>query len=111
MNCGQLSEFGPEIRTAGGCSGRAPHRRFWRGCAARSAGVDARRGVVAGGAPRNFPELIGPRRHLRCVRGNTDHLPSFFTERTLADYLAVSDRTVRNWIKRGDLPRPYGPPT
>jgi excisionase family DNA binding protein len=30
--------------------------------------------------------------------------PSFFTERTLAAYLSVSDRTVRNWIHRGDLP-------
>ena len=30
--------------------------------------------------------------------------PIFFTERTLADYLAVSDRTIRNWIRRGDLP-------
>lgn len=30
--------------------------------------------------------------------------PSFFTERTLADFLAVSDRTVRNWIKSGKLP-------
>lgn len=29
---------------------------------------------------------------------------AFFTERSLADYLAVSDRTIRNWIKRGDLP-------
>jgi excisionase family DNA binding protein len=29
--------------------------------------------------------------------------PTFFTERTLADFLAVSDRTVRNWIKRGEL--------
>jgi excisionase family DNA binding protein len=27
----------------------------------------------------------------------------FFTEHTLADYLAVSDRTIRNWIRRGDL--------
>lgn len=26
--------------------------------------------------------------------------PSFFTERTLADRFAVSDRTVRNWIRR-----------
>jgi excisionase family DNA binding protein len=104
MNRRRLSAFVPEIWTAGWCLGRAPHRRFLRGSAARSAGVDARRGVVAVGAPRNFPELIGPRRHLRCVRGNTDHLPSFFTERTLAAYLAVSDRTVRNWIRRGDLP-------
>lgn len=30
--------------------------------------------------------------------------PTFFTERSLADYLAVSDRTIRNWIRRGDLP-------
>jgi excisionase family DNA binding protein len=30
--------------------------------------------------------------------------PSFFTERTLAAYLAVSDRTIRNWIRRGELP-------
>jgi excisionase family DNA binding protein len=29
---------------------------------------------------------------------------AFFTERTLAEYLAVSDRTVRNWIRRGILP-------
>ncbi|MFT3864490.1 MAG: helix-turn-helix domain-containing protein [Solirubrobacterales bacterium] len=29
---------------------------------------------------------------------------AFFTERTLATYLAVSDRTIRNWIRRGDLP-------
>jgi excisionase family DNA binding protein len=28
----------------------------------------------------------------------------FFTERSLAAYLAVSDRTVRNWIRRGELP-------
>ena len=30
--------------------------------------------------------------------------PTFFTERTLADYLAVSDRTIRNWIRSGELP-------
>ena len=30
--------------------------------------------------------------------------PSFYTERTLADFLAVSDRTIRNWIRRGELP-------
>lgn len=30
--------------------------------------------------------------------------PSFFTGRTHADYLAVSDRTIRNWIRRGELP-------
>lgn len=30
--------------------------------------------------------------------------PPFFTERTLAAYLAVSDRTIRNWMRRGELP-------
>jgi excisionase family DNA binding protein len=30
--------------------------------------------------------------------------PSFYTERTLAEFLAVSDRTVGNWIRRGELP-------
>jgi hypothetical protein len=33
--------------------------------------------------------------------------PTFFTERTLATYLAVSDRTIRDWIdwiRRGELP-------
>ncbi len=29
---------------------------------------------------------------------------AFFTERSLAAYLAVSDRTIRNWISRGELP-------
>ncbi|HVQ58785.1 MAG TPA: helix-turn-helix domain-containing protein [Solirubrobacterales bacterium] len=29
--------------------------------------------------------------------------PSFYTERTLAEFLAVSDRTVRNWIRHGEL--------
>jgi excisionase family DNA binding protein len=29
---------------------------------------------------------------------------TFFTERTLAAYLSVSDRTIRNWIRRGQLP-------
>lgn len=35
---------------------------------------------------------------------NTAQSPTFFTERTLAAYLAVSDRTIRNWIRRGELP-------
>jgi excisionase family DNA binding protein len=30
--------------------------------------------------------------------------PNFFTEKSLADFLAVSDRTIRNWIRRGELP-------
>ena len=38
-----------------------------------------------------------------CVRAKAPG-PTFFTERTLAAYLAVSDRTIRNWIRRGELP-------
>lgn len=35
---------------------------------------------------------------------NSAHAEAFFTERTLAAYLSVSDRTIRNWIRRGELP-------
>lgn len=40
------------------------------------------------------------------IRGMQRNAPpvAFFTERTLATYLAVSDRTIRNWIRRGELP-------
>lgn len=38
-----------------------------------------------------------------CVRTKAQG-PAFFNERTLADYLSVSDRTIRNWIRRGELP-------
>jgi excisionase family DNA binding protein len=40
------------------------------------------------------------------IRGMQKNVPplAFFTERTLAAYLAVSDRTIRNWIRRGELP-------
>ncbi len=38
------------------------------------------------------------------MRENSAQTEPFFTERTLADYLAVSDRTIRNWIRRGELP-------
>jgi excisionase family DNA binding protein len=37
------------------------------------------------------------------MEGKTPSEPAFFTERTLAAYLAVSDRTIRNWIRRGEL--------
>jgi excisionase family DNA binding protein len=41
---------------------------------------------------------------IRGMQRNHAAPPSFFTERTLAAYLAVSDRTIRNWIRRGELP-------
>jgi excisionase family DNA binding protein len=100
--------------------GRPPHRQLWRGCAARLAGEEALRGVVMNGAQRNCrgrsrrerhfggmeqsrAELFARRRHLGGMERQSA-APTFFTERTLADFLAVSDRTVRNWIRRGELP-------
>jgi excisionase family DNA binding protein len=38
----------------------------------------------------------------QCMRSKSPG-PTFFTERTLAAYLSVSDRTIRNWIRRGEL--------
>jgi excisionase family DNA binding protein len=38
----------------------------------------------------------------RVMKRNTS--VAFFTERSLAAYLAVSDRTIRNWIRQGELP-------
>jgi excisionase family DNA binding protein len=44
-----------------------------------------------------------PFRHQGGMERNAPPI-TFFTERTLAAYLAVSDRTIRNWIRRGELP-------
>jgi excisionase family DNA binding protein len=44
-----------------------------------------------------------PIRHQGCMERNAPPI-TFFTERSLAAYLAVSDRTIRNWIRRGELP-------
>ena len=43
-------------------------------------------------------------RHRQLKLAPTAKLDAFFTERTLAQYLTVSDRTVRDWIRRGQLP-------
>ena len=51
----------------------------------------------------SHPMQIGLSRDIRRMRAKAPG-PAFFTERTLAAYLAVSDRTIRNWIRRGDLP-------
>lgn len=83
--------------------GRPSHPRFWHGCAVLLAGGEGR--------PR-----AGRKEILSIFRGRLDlksavigmkrknEVPNFFTERTLAAYLAVSDRTIRNWIRRGELP-------
>lgn len=47
---------------------------------------------------------FGPSRDRRGMSRKATSVPPFFTERTLAAYLAVSDRTIRNWIRRGELP-------
>jgi excisionase family DNA binding protein len=94
--------------------GRPPHRQLLRGCAARLAGGEALPVVVGngncrgrsrrdrhfGGMEQGRAELLARTRHL----GGMERKPTFFTERTLADFLAVSDRTIRNWIRRGELP-------
>lgn len=45
----------------------------------------------------------GPKSHLEGMARKSSTV-AFFTERSLAAYLAVSDRTIRNWIRRGELP-------
>lgn len=83
--------------------GRPPHRRLWRGCAALLAGGEALPACGGRGTQRNLPGRFRRRWHLRGMERKAPPA-NFFTERTLADFLAVSDRTVRNWIRRGELP-------
>ncbi|HYP56410.1 MAG TPA: helix-turn-helix domain-containing protein [Solirubrobacterales bacterium] len=71
----------------------------------------AARGSAAEGHPeteghghelRSRPMQLAACLDNRGMKGNTSL--TFFTERSLAAYLAVSDRTIRNWIRRGELP-------
>lgn len=107
MNPNRCSFFVPESgrlpRPRRLTFGRASHRRLLRGYAARSAGGNAPPGVASDGTATNRPG----RSRRGCDGGGMGRKagqPRFFTERTLADYLSVSDRTVRNWIRRGELP-------
>ena len=60
---------------------------------------------VSPGQPRSRCRPVQVRRVLASPGMERNSQPvAFFTERSLATYLAVSDRTVRNWIRRGDLP-------
>lgn len=43
-------------------------------------------------------------RHIPVMSETRTEARPFFTERTLAKRLAVSDRTIRDWIRRGELP-------
>lgn len=99
MNPPGGSHFGPRKRRLG--SGRAavvvrrPPGRVWHGFAVPAAGMDA--WTNAAGRLAGFVGCIGMKRQAA-------DQSTFFTERTLASYLAVSDRTIRNWIRRGELP-------
>lgn len=81
--------------------------RFWHGSAVRTAasrrgrkGLDLRPPVRALGSHPIQKRLS----HDKGGVSTKSVGPAFFTERTLAAYLSVSDRTVRNWIRRGELP-------
>ena len=54
--------------------------------------------------PANWMGHFGPFADIGRMGENSAQVEPFFTERTLAAYLAVSDRTIRNWIRRGELP-------
>jgi excisionase family DNA binding protein len=75
---------------------RPSSSRFWHGFAVRSAGVDGWEG-------RHFRGRLAARLDVGGMKRKATEGLAFFTERSLADYLAVSDRTIRNWIRRGEL--------
>jgi excisionase family DNA binding protein len=87
-----------------------PGGRLWHGFAVRRPPVGrAGRGLtfslIGGGEPARIgrPMQTPPSLDI----GGMERKPApvaFFTERTLASFLAVSDRTIRNWIRRGELP-------
>lgn len=81
--------------------------RLWHGCAVRTAA--SRRGRE--GSDLRIPgKDLGSHPIHKCLSHDKGGVsaksagPTFFTERTLAAYLSVSDRTIRNWIRRGELP-------
>jgi len=87
-----------------------PGGRFWHGFAVRwppagRAGRGLTFGLIGGGWsawPSQPMQTLTP-----LDIGGMERKPApvaFFTERTLASFLAVSDRTIRNWIRRGELP-------
>lgn len=87
-----------------------PGGRLWHGFAVRwppvgRGGRGLTFGLIGGGgfARVGHPMQMPPSLDI----GGMERKPApvaFFTERTLASFLAVSDRTIRNWIRRGELP-------
>lgn len=84
----------PAVPPAADCGTASP-------CGGRPYGGPAR-GPTFGLLPNKWIKR-SPIRHQGAMRRNAPPI-TFFTERTLAAYLAVSDRTIRNWIRRGELP-------
>jgi excisionase family DNA binding protein len=84
----------PAVPPAADCGTASP-------CGGRLYGGPAR-GLTFGLFPNKWIKRR-PLRHHRGMERNTPPI-TFFTERTLATYLAVSDRTIRNWIRKGELP-------
>lgn len=98
-----MPETGPVLISGDLSYGRPPDRQLWRGCAARLAGREGRLRSGCRGTQRNFRGRLASKTDVRGMNRQND-VPTFFTERTLADHLAVSDRTIRNWIRGGELP-------
>jgi excisionase family DNA binding protein len=87
-----------------------PGGRLWHGFAVRRPPVERGGrsltfGLIDGagfarvGHPMQMPPALD--------MGGMERKPApvaFFTERTLASFLALSDRTTRNWIRRSELP-------
>src|SRR3954451_8098982 len=83
-----------------------PGGRLWHGFAVRRPPVRrGGRGLTFGllGAVGPQPMQKAPALDIGGMERKTTG-PAFFTERTLADFLAVSDRTIRNWIRHDDMP-------
>lgn len=100
----------PQGRQAADPPAAPPGGRFWHGFAVRLPPVWRAGGTVTFGhldaAARisvRPPMQILPSLDNRGMERNVNS-GTFFTERSLAAYLAVSDRTIRNWIRRGELP-------
>jgi len=91
---GVMALVTPAVPPAADC-GTAPP------CGGRLYGGPAR-GLTFGLLPNKWIKQ-SPIRHQWGMERNAPSI-TFFTERTLAAYLAVSDRTIRNWIRRGELP-------
>jgi excisionase family DNA binding protein len=83
---------------------------LWHGFAVRRPLLGGGGGALTFGLPGTYRELLDAYPVQTALLPDIEGMrakapgPTFFTERTLAAYLSVSDRTIRNWIRRGELP-------